>query len=65
MPAVRNALVLPRRNCDVGTAEEQAARFKAECYKHFCNNCRFGDDQKICGIKWAQMPYEAQEGEKK
>lgn len=28
------ALALPRRNCDVGTAEEQIARFHEFCFDH-------------------------------
>lgn len=60
----KSALSAPPRQCDEGSAEEQVVRFKAECHKHFCNNCRLGDDQKICGIKWAQTPYAAEEGGK-
>ena len=58
----------PRRNCDVGTAEEQAKRFYDFCdgYMHktgyeSCGTCPLwtsgavGDD---CELKWAQMPYE-------
>ena len=33
--AVKEALALPRRNCDVGSAEEQYARFKKWCEGEF------------------------------
>ena len=63
----------PVRNCDVGTVEEQERRFLEYCRKYrekqagMCLACpllgliRSG----ICGLAWAQMPYEAeQKGEK-
>ena len=35
------ALALPRRNCDVGTAEEQIKRFYEYCKANgYCNHCR-------------------------
>lgn len=59
------------RNCDVGTGDEQAERFRAFCNKeklpqfsesaycaHECS-CRSSAD---CKFAWAQMPYEAEEG---
>lgn len=65
------ALAASARNCDVGTAEEQAKRFKAFCLpkvgkcsesskcpaKHPCNQIGI----QYCQLKWAQMPYEADE----
>lgn len=61
------ALAAPPRNCDVGTAEEQAERFYNFCTEHssaihgICNyNCPcigFGD-KCHCLCKWLQMPYE-------
>ena len=58
----RNALC---RNCDVGTAEEQSARFEAYCNNEVCNrkNCGFScralySDK--CAFEWAQMPYESE-----
>ena len=67
----RDALSAPPRNCDVGTAEEQAERFHAFCDGHssgiggMCDgNCPcFGSvDGCHCLCKWAQMLYEAEEG---
>ena len=66
---VTAALSAPPRNCDVGTAEEQAERFYAFCgYHRFqsgikgmcsslcpCIRCR---DMCNCITTWAQMPYE-------
>ena len=63
----RAALPSPPRNCDVGTAEEQAKRFKSFCKTHLsgirsicspkcpCVCCR---SMFHCLTKWAQMPYE-------
>ena len=59
----------PLRNCDVGTAEEQAERYGRYCDKFtsdgmHCETCPccgkipFGK----CEFAWAQMPYEAEEG---
>ena len=69
LSVVNTALSKPPRNCDVGTAEEQAERFYAFCgYHRFqsgikgmcsslcpCIRCR---DMCHCLTKWAQMPYE-------
>lgn len=64
------ALAAPPRNCDVGTAEEQHARFVSYCDR--CD-CPMGCDHRknfvgvlkpecasilTCFIRWAQMPYE-------
>ena len=62
------ALAAPPRNCDVGTPEEQSARFDAHCRKHMgCLTCQLrekdGSVPKHCEFAWAQMPYE--EGEAK
>ena len=69
---IMDALSAPPRNCDVGTAEEQIAMFNEFCNSEWrdsgnanCGNCplwvsgTIGDN---CQIRWAQMPYEAQEG---
>ena len=53
----------PRRNCDVGTAEEQAERFKTFCYIYplNCAGCPLKDSgitHNECAIFWTQMPYE-------
>lgn len=67
---IRAALAEPARNCDVGTAKEQAERFKAFCLprvircsensrcpaKHPCNEIGI----QYCQLKWAQLPYEAE-----
>ncbi len=68
---VGDALAAPPRNCDVGTAEEQAERFEAECHRHdHCTPCsvhrEWGEFKegkpKSCQLIWAQMRYEAKEG---
>ena len=65
------ALSAPARNCDVGTAEEQESR-----YERFCDAHKWVDDEGVneclsdcplyraldCALRWAQMPYEAEEG---
>lgn len=55
----KSALSAPPRNCDVGTAEEQASRFIALCDSLKCPSCpcRFGKTTD-CALNWAQMPYE-------
>lgn len=65
--AIDKALSVPPRNCDVGTAEEQAQRFFAFCHAHrafdtACSNyCPFKDAPDInhCQSGWGQLPYEA------
>ena len=61
----------PTRNCDVGTAEEHAQRFYNFCESNSsgingmckptcpCIDCF---DKCQCFAKWAQMPYEDEEG---
>jgi len=71
---VRAALAAPARNCDVGTPDEQAERFEAECkrYAH-CTPCpihaawgEFREGKpKSCQLIWAQMPFAQPEGEVK
>ena len=69
---IKSALAKPPRNCDVGTAEEQAQRFGNHCESLLtkdgsnpCTGCpccgvvQYGR----CEFAWAQMPYE--EGENK
>lgn len=62
-----DALAAPPRNCDVGTAEEQAQRFYNFCTEHssaihgMCDYkcpCIDSGDKCHCLCKWAQMPYE-------
>ena len=58
----------PRRNCDVGTAEEQQARHCAWCRKHGIYGdkkagCAHSDMSCVlCALRWSQMPYVEQEG---
>ncbi|MBO6031971.1 MAG: hypothetical protein J6Q22_11060 [Prevotella sp.] len=58
------ALNEPLRNCDVGTAEEQTARYKTLCrtQKNCNSKCPVmewrGTSFANCEIAWAQMPYE-------
>lgn len=68
--SARAALAAPARNCDVGTAEEQAERFEAECKRHdHCTPCpvhrvwgEFKEGKpKSCQMIWGQMPYEEKE----
>lgn len=66
------ALAEPLRNCEIGTAEEQADRFF-----NFCNGYMSNTNYKSCGtcplwtsgaigedceLRWAQLPYK-KEGE--
>lgn len=63
------ALSPRKRNCDVGTAEEQTKRMDAYCASHGerigcswrCDNCPLCSIDR-CELVWAQMPYEAKEG---
>lgn len=73
----RDALSAQARQCDVGTDEEQAKRFEEFCNSHTCTmgDCNVhkswrhffydcGLKQVSCGLIFAQMPYEAEEGGK-
>ena len=56
------ALSAPRRNCDVGTEDEQAKRFMHYCENRVCNrrDCPYGYEELFrhkCAIRWAQMLY--------
>lgn len=67
-----SALSSPPRQCDIGSAEEQVARYHAFCYRmmkqnnHCCGPCpchKFvNGEAQSCTLIWAQMPYEAEEG---
>ena len=62
LSVVNAALSAPPRNCDVGTPEEQSARFDAHCRKHMgCLTCplreKDGGVPKHCELAWAKMPY--------
>lgn len=62
-----STLTLPLRNCDVGTAEEQIARYGEFCQRE-CLSCdkrischMRGESYRMnCMMKWAQMPYESE-----
>ena len=64
----RAALAAPPRNCDVGTAEEQDARYNKLCEPlRSCGQCPVyikaqGVDH--CEFVWAQMPYNEKGGGK-
>ena len=56
----------PPRNCDVGTAEEQAERQSRFCLSQrgcspACPAFRKGQGHNGCVLTWAQMPYEGEE----
>jgi hypothetical protein len=61
LPIIDTALAAPPRNCDVGTAEEQTKRLRANCEQHkpTCKGCKCFTDirRENCWLKWAQMPY--------
>jgi len=57
---MKAALSAPPRNCDVGTAQEQAIRFDEFC--QVCEKCPLNEKRlniKLvqCEFLWAQMPY--------
>jgi hypothetical protein len=61
------SLSTPPRNCDVGTPEEQEARFNKFCFSYYninnvdctCGTCPLKENVKgICEFAWMQMPYE-------
>lgn len=55
----------PPRNCDVGTAEEQAKKWYWRYHQgHNCHTCPLGprkwsetDNATLCFSEWLQMPY--------
>lgn len=70
--AVDAALAAPARQCDVGTADEQDARFSRFCVEKRSGSCSGCPDAvggftvangiRECALVWAQTPYEAEEG---
>lgn len=64
----REALAEPVRNCDVGTAREQAERFNDFCNSHYdlnnpegvCLKCPLTRDGSTCEFEWTRMPYESE-----
>ena len=72
IPREKSKCSSPPRNCDVGTAEEQAQRYDKFCegtdcvkcpvhslWHHYFEICKNG--RVSCGLIWAQMPYEEKE----
>ena len=64
LSVVNTALAKPPRNCDVGTAEEQARRYEEICDSHTFGSICSGSgcplyDYDCSPFAWAQMPYEA------
>lgn len=60
------ALAAPARNCDVGTAEEQAERHERFCAAHYkadavdaqCFGCPASDKKETdCEFVWGQLPF--------
>ncbi len=69
--AVERALSAPARNCDVGTAEEQAERHERFCAAHYkadavdaqCFGCPASDKKETdCEFVWGQLPFAPAEG---
>ena len=72
--AINAALASPPRNCDIGTVEEQAERFRRFCETHKPYESQFTEEGELlcpstgceliacnygqCALAWAQMPYE-------
>lgn len=57
--AIEDALAAPPRNCDAGTAVEQAKRLSEWCGARHCSSCQFkGGWPDECKLRWAQMLYE-------
>lgn len=54
---IKKALAAPPRNCDVGTADEQAKRHKRWCDLQSIKDC-WGVGCLKCVAAWAQKPYE-------
>ena len=67
--AIDGILETPKRNCDVGTPEEQSVRMSEFCREQYeksdgimlCSGCRFhGLEGLDCQFAWAQLPYESE-----
>ena len=64
---VMNRMCKQRRNCEVGTPEEQSARFDRFCHDHRspekgCGDCPL-NGRPCCELAWAQLPYESEVAE--
>lgn len=55
---IKKALAAPPRECDVGTADEQAERHKRWCDLQSIKDC-WGVGCRKCITRWSRMPYEA------
>ena len=71
--AINAALASPPRNCDVGTVEKQAERFRRFCETHKPYESQFTEEGELlcpstgceliacnygqCALAWSQMPY--------
>ena len=57
-------LEAPKRNCEIGTAEEQVKRWQKFCETQACcEKCscyKGGDISAKCFARWAQMPYKSE-----
>ena len=67
---------MPKRNCDVGTPEEQRERFEEFCSKYetrhegeaYCSKrCPLSgcDSIVLCVLTWGQLPYDGKGGKDK
>lgn len=58
---LESELRTPRRNCDVGTADDWLARFNVVCERCSGSDCdhRLFKDEEVCDCfaRWLQMPY--------
>ena len=58
------ALAEPPRNCDVGTPDEQSARYESYCFDNRSMEKCCGDCLLLpyasCELAWAQLPYESE-----
>ena len=69
----KEALSIPLRNCDVGSALGQEKRFHEFCDKHFnpktikemCLDCPLNNRKTVCEFAWANLPYESENDNKK
>ena len=57
---VNAALAEPVKNCELGTAEEQAERLHRFCISQDCATCpcNIGKADGRCEFAWMQMPYD-------
>ena len=58
---IDTALCAPPRNCDVGTPQEQVARWNDYCDDVTRGDCPPSAGCRSCALYWAQMPYESED----